>query len=161
MLHWKVAGTFRCCMHLTMHFSTFASISFQFQVADAALRAGRCAAAAGRTCRVKRSEVGILGAALRRCHSSSVESEVLRLSCRGWRAAPSLRMPSEEPVVASHGPTKTAILTMLTYARAAVQSGPDEYRTVYSPEPIEERPCHIRQEKGARGWEGMRGRGRA
>ena len=64
-------------------------------------------------CMVKASEIGILGAALRRSHGLSAESEVLgRLSSRVRRAAFSLQMQSEETVPASYGPTKTAILTM-------------------------------------------------
>ena len=62
---------------------------------------------------VKASEIGILGAALRRSHGLSAESEVLGLSSRVRRAASSLQMQSEETVVASYGPAKTAILTML------------------------------------------------
>ena len=61
---------------------------------------------------VKGSEIGILGAALRRSHGLSAESEVLGLSSRVRRAASSLQMQSEETVLASYGPTKTAILTM-------------------------------------------------
>ena len=59
------------------------------------------------------SKIGILGAALRRSHGLSAESEVLGLSSRVRRAASSLQMQSEETVLASYGPTKTAILTML------------------------------------------------
>ena len=62
---------------------------------------------------VKRSEIGILGAALRGSHGFSAESEALGLSSRVRRAASSLQMQSEETVLASYGPTKTAILTML------------------------------------------------
>ena len=62
---------------------------------------------------VKRSEIGVLGAALRGSHGISAESEVLGLSSRVRRAASSLQMQSEETVLASYGPTKTAILTML------------------------------------------------
>ena len=61
---------------------------------------------------VKGSEIGILGAALRRSHGLSAESEVLGLSSRVRRAAFSLQMQSEETVPDSYGPTKTAILTM-------------------------------------------------
>ena len=64
-------------------------------------------------CMVRNGEVGILGAASRRRQGFSAESEVRGLSSRVRRAAPSLQMPPEEPVVASCGPTKTAILTML------------------------------------------------
>ena len=70
-----------------------------------------------RSCMVKRSELGILGAALRRSHGLSAESEVLCLSSRVRRAASSLQMQSEETVLASYGPTKTAILTMLFHRR--------------------------------------------
>ena len=62
---------------------------------------------------VKRSEIGILGAALRRSHGLSAASEVLDLSSRVRRAASSLQMQSERPVLDSYGPTKTAILTVL------------------------------------------------
>ena len=62
---------------------------------------------------VKRSEIGVLGAVLHRSHGLSAESEVLGLSSRVRRAASSLQMQSEETVLASYGPTKTAILTML------------------------------------------------
>ena len=68
-------------------------------------------------CVVKGSEIGILGAALRRSHGLSAESEVLGLSFRVRRAASSLQMQSEETVLASYGPTKTAILTMLSGRR--------------------------------------------
>ena len=63
-----------------------------------------------RACMVKRSEIGILGAALRRSHGFSAESEVLGLSSRVRRAASSLQMQSEGAVLARYGPTKTAIL---------------------------------------------------
>ena len=66
---------------------------------------------------VKRSEIGILGAALRRSHGFSAESEALGLSSRVRRAASSLQMQSEETVLASYGPTKTAILTVLAAPR--------------------------------------------
>ena len=65
---------------------------------------------------VKRSGIGILGAALRRSHGLSAESEV-GLSSRVRRAASSLQMQSEETVLASYVPTKTAILTMLARER--------------------------------------------
>ena len=61
----------------------------------------------------KRSDIGILGAALRRSHGFSAEPEVLGLSSRVRRAASSLQMQSEEPVVARCGRTKTAGLTVL------------------------------------------------
>ena len=62
---------------------------------------------------VKHGEIGVLGAALRRSQGFSAESEALGLSSRVRRAASSLQMQSEETVVASHGPTKTADLTLL------------------------------------------------
>ena len=62
---------------------------------------------------VKRGEIGVLGAALRGSHGTSAESEFLGLSSRVRRVASSLQMQSEETVLASCGPTKTAILTML------------------------------------------------
>ncbi len=62
---------------------------------------------------VKRSEIGVLGAALRRSNGLSAESEALGLSSRVRRAASSLQMQSEETVLDRYGPTKTAILTML------------------------------------------------
>ena len=65
-----------------------------------------------RACMVKGSEIGVLGAALRGSHGLSAESEALGLSSRVRRVASSLRMQSEETVLASCGPTKTAILTM-------------------------------------------------
>ena len=71
---------------------------------------------------VKGSEIGILGAALRRSHGLSAASEVLGLSSRVRRAASSLQMQSEETVLASYGPTKTAILTMLAHAPASSAS---------------------------------------
>ena len=63
---------------------------------------------------VKRGEIGELGTAWFQCHGLSVGSEVLGLSSRVRRAAPSLRTQPEKPLVASHGPTKTATLAMLT-----------------------------------------------
>ena len=66
---------------------------------------------------VKGSEIGILGAALRRSHGFSAESEVLGLSSRVRRAASRLQRQSEETVLDSYGPTKTAILTMLRHCR--------------------------------------------
>ena len=66
---------------------------------------------------VKRSEIGALGAALRRSHGFYAEFEVPGLSSRVRRAASSLQMQSEETVLASYGPTKTAILTMLVHGQ--------------------------------------------
>ena len=63
---------------------------------------------------VKHSEVGILGAALSRSPCFSAASEALGLSSRVRRAAPSLQVQSEKIVVASYGPTKTPILTLLS-----------------------------------------------
>ena len=63
---------------------------------------------------VKRSEFGILGVALRQGQQAcSVGSELLGLSSRVRRAASSLQLQSNEAVVASHGPAKTATLTLL------------------------------------------------
>ena len=87
---------------------------------------------------VKSSEIGMLGAALRQSHGLSAESEVLGLSSRVRRAASSLQMQSEETVLASYGPTKTAILTMLVHHRrkgVALLGRVDD-------EPLELRPVH-------------------
>ena len=62
---------------------------------------------------VKHSEVGILGAALRRSQGFSADSEVLVLSSRVRRAAPSLQIQCNELMVARYGLTETATLTML------------------------------------------------
>ena len=62
---------------------------------------------------VKRSEVGESGGAWLQRHGLSVGSEVLGLSSRVLRAASSLQMQPDEPVVASYGTAKTATLTML------------------------------------------------
>ena len=62
---------------------------------------------------VKHCGVGIFCAVSRRRHGLSAESEALGLSSRVRRAAPSRQMQSEETVMASYGPSKTAILTML------------------------------------------------
>ena len=69
--------------------------------------------AVGRACMAKRSENVDLEGLWLEGHGLSVGSEVLGLSSRVRRAAPSPQTQSEEPVVASCGPTKTAILTML------------------------------------------------
>ena len=58
------------------------------------------------------AENGDLGGVSMEGHGLLEGSEVLGLSSRVQRAAPSLQMPSEKPVVASCGPTKTAIWTM-------------------------------------------------
>ena len=62
---------------------------------------------------VKGSEVGILGAAGLQHHGLPVGSETLHLLFRVPRAAARLQMQPEEPVVAGHGPAKTATLTQL------------------------------------------------
>ena len=62
--------------------------------------------------------IGLWGAALRRSQGFPAEPEVLGLSSRVRRAAPSLQIQPEETVVASCGPTKTAILTMLSRSTA-------------------------------------------
>ena len=62
---------------------------------------------------VKRSEIGNVGGLRLKGHDLSVGSDLLDLSPRVPRAAPSLQMQSVEPVVASYGATKTATLTML------------------------------------------------
>ena len=58
---------------------------------------------------VRRAEIVDLGGLWRDGHGLSEGSEVLGLSSRVRRAAPSLRMLAEEPVEASHGLAKTAI----------------------------------------------------
>ena len=58
---------------------------------------------------VKRSENGDLGGVWLKNHGLSVGTEVMRLSSRVWRAAPSLLMQTDEPVEASYGLAKTAI----------------------------------------------------
>ena len=50
-------------------------------------------------------------------HGLSEGSEALGLSSRVPRAAPSLKMQTDEPVEASHGPAKTATLTIPHYER--------------------------------------------
>ena len=62
---------------------------------------------------VRHSGIGLLGAALCPSESFSAEPEVLGLSSRVRRAAPRHQMQSEKTVVASYGPSKTAILTVL------------------------------------------------
>ena len=59
------------------------------------------------------AKLGILRAALSRSSCFSAASEARGLSSRVRRAAPRLQMQSEETVVASRRPAKTAILTML------------------------------------------------
>jgi len=63
---------------------------------------------------VKRSEIVNLGGLWLEGHGLSEGSETLGFFSRVQRAAPSLEMQTDEPVEASHGPTKTATLTMLT-----------------------------------------------
>tara|TARA_B110001452_G_scaffold238487_1_gene219015 strand:+ start:36 stop:431 length:396 start_codon:yes stop_codon:yes gene_type:complete len=62
---------------------------------------------------VKRSEVGNLGGLRLKGHDLSVGSDLLGLSPRVLRAAPSRQMQSVEPVVASYGAGNTATLTIL------------------------------------------------
>ena len=66
-----------------------------------------------RTWMVKRSEIVILGGLWLEGHGLSVSSETLGLSSRVQRAAPSLQMQADAPVVASYGLAKTATLTIL------------------------------------------------
>ena len=56
----------------------------------------------------KRGAIGDLGAVWLYCHGFSVTAEALGLFSRVRRAAPSLQMQSEAPVVASYGAAKTA-----------------------------------------------------
>ena len=58
---------------------------------------------------VERKENVTVGRLLLTGHALSVESDLLGLSSRVQRAAPSLQMQSVEPVVASCGATKTPI----------------------------------------------------
>ena len=58
---------------------------------------------------VKRSEDGDLGGLWLKGHGLSVGSDLLSLSPRVRRAAPSLQMQSDEPVAASSGLAKTAM----------------------------------------------------
>ena len=67
---------------------------------------------------VKRSESGDLGGLWLEGHGRPEGSETLGASSRVRRAAPSLQIQSDEPVVASYGAPKTATLTVLV-ARAA------------------------------------------
>ena len=62
----------------------------------------------------KRSEIVNLGGHWLKSHGLSMACETLGLFSRVRRAAPSLRTQPEKPLVASHGPTKTATLAMLT-----------------------------------------------
>ena len=61
---------------------------------------------------VKRSEVVSLGGLWLEGHGLPEKSETLGLSSRVRRAASSLQMQSDQPVVASRGATKTATLAM-------------------------------------------------
>ena len=63
-------------------------------------------------CVVKRSENGNLGGLWLQSYGLSVRSEVVGRFYRVRRAAPSLQLQSEEPVVARYGLAKTATLTM-------------------------------------------------
>jgi len=58
---------------------------------------------------VKRSENGDLGGLWQEGHGLPEISEVLGLSSRVRRAAQSLQMQPDEPVVASYGPAKTPL----------------------------------------------------
>ena len=69
---------------------------------------------------VRRSEMATWAACGWKVHGLSVVSEALGLSCRvRRRAAHSLQMQADEPVVASYGLTKTAALTTLACGAAA------------------------------------------
>ena len=82
----------------------------------AASKQPRTAASEARcTWMVKRSEDGDLGGLWLKGHGLSVGSDLLGLSPRVRRAAPSLQMQSDEPVAASSGLAKTATLTMLVH----------------------------------------------
>ena len=59
-------------------------------------------------CMVKGSETGYFGAAWLQDHGLRVGPETLGVSSRVRRAALSLQMQPEEPVVAGRGPTKAA-----------------------------------------------------
>ena len=66
---------------------------------------------------VKRSENVNLGGLWLKGHGLSVGSETLGLFSRVRRAAPSVQMQTEEPMVAKHGPAKTPLLTVLPRRR--------------------------------------------
>ena len=66
----------------------------------------------------KRREIVNLGGVWLGGHGLSVGSEVLGLSSRVRRAAPSLQMRSYEPVEARYGLAKTAALTILRRPRS-------------------------------------------
>ena len=61
---------------------------------------------------VKRGANGDVGGHWQKSHGLSVGSEVPRLFARVRRAASRLPIQSEEPVMASSAPPKTATLTM-------------------------------------------------
>ena len=61
------------------------------------------------SCVVKRSEIGEFGGVWLQGHGLSVASETLDFSSRVRRAAPSLHMGSDEPVVARYGAAKTPL----------------------------------------------------
>ena len=67
----------------------------------------------GEACMVKRNEIVSLAGLWLEGHGHQEGSEVLGLSSRVRRAAPSLQMQSDEPVVARYHLAKTATLTML------------------------------------------------
>ena len=62
---------------------------------------------------VKRSEIGEFGGLWLQGHGLSVASETLGFFSRVRKAAPSLQMGSDEPVVARYSASKAATLTML------------------------------------------------
>ena len=62
---------------------------------------------------VRRGETVNLAGRWLKGHDLSVGYETLGLSLRVRRAAPNIQRQTDEPVEASHGPTKTAILTIL------------------------------------------------
>jgi len=65
---------------------------------------------------VKRSENGDVGGLWLQSYGLLVGSEVMGRFYRVRKAASSLQLQSDEPVVASYGATKTATLTMLSCA---------------------------------------------
>ena len=66
---------------------------------------------------VKRSEIVNLGGLWLEGHGLSEGSETLGRSPRVRRAAPGPQMQTDEPLVASYGPAKTATLTILQHRR--------------------------------------------
>ena len=69
------------------------------------------------------AKLATLGGLRLKGHDLSVGSDLLGLSPRVRRAAPSLQMQSVEPVVASYGATKTATLTVLWNSRSIASLG--------------------------------------